>query len=193
MALLSPTLSITTSSLIVDRPGIGPVYSPLSNVFLDGHRPSYLVKSNPPTFVTPLDGVIRSYYYDVDSGLNDSYIVQKDITKGLMYKALDKWLYTEFSHVLKYLLVSDGKVKLVKSQKDADENKVSKDSTSDLELKSDYIHQTILTEHKTKEILFRIIRELGIKWYELPYKEGIVIDVIGKYIKKKLKHRIGLD
>ena len=39
----------------------------------------------------------------------------------------------------------------------------------------------------------RIIRETGIKWYELPYREGLIIDVFGKYIKKKLKRRIGLE
>ena len=118
MALLSPTIStisISSQPLIVDRPGIGSVYNPVSNVFLDGRPPSYLVKSNPPTFITPLDGIVRpSWYYDVDSGLHDSYIVQKDITKGLMFKTLDRWLYRDLAYVLKYLVVSDGKVRLVK-------------------------------------------------------------------------------
>jgi hypothetical protein len=170
--LLSPTLSLSTLSP--------------SNVILSPYSPSYMTKTNPPTFITPLGPTIIRQPMNIDSGV-DNYVVQKDITKGIMYKILDKWLYTEFSSVLKYLKVENDRVKIVKSKKEAEDNRISSDSSNDLIKKSDYIHENILTEHKTRQILMRIIRELDVKWYELPYREGILIDVFGKYLKKKLK------
>jgi hypothetical protein len=34
------------------------------------------------------------------------------------------------------------------------------------------------------------MRELGVKWYDLPYHEDLVMDVVEKYIEKKLKKMI---
>jgi predicted Fe-Mo cluster-binding NifX family protein len=41
-----------------------------------------------------------------------------------------------------------------------------------------------------REILVKIMYQLGIKWYDLPYHEELVKEVIEKYIKKKLKKHL---
>ena len=71
-----------------------------------------------------------------------------------------------------------------------EDNKVSKNSVSELEDKSDYISENILTESAMREILLKIMYQLGIKWYDLPYHEELVKEVIEKYIKKKLKKHL---
>jgi hypothetical protein len=129
-------------------------------------------------------------YVDIDTGLNDSYVVQKDVTKYFMYKTLDKWIYQDFPSVLKYLVYRDGKVSLIKKLGDKENNEVSKDSEKALEAKADFIEEKILDESRTREILIRIMRELGLKWFELPYREGLVKEVMERFLKKKLKKMV---
>jgi hypothetical protein len=129
-------------------------------------------------------------YVDIDTGLNDSYVVQKDVTKYFMYKTLDKWIYQDFPSVLKYLVYRDGKVSLIKKLGDKEGNEVSKDSEKALEAKADFIEEKILDESRTREILIRIMRELGLKWFELPYREGLVKEVMERFLKKKLKKMV---
>ena len=129
-------------------------------------------------------------YVDIDTGLNDSYVVQKDVTKYFMYKTLDKWIFNDFPSVLKYLVYKDGKVSLIKKLGDKENNEVSKDSEKALEAKADYIEDKLLNESKTREILIRIMRELGLKWFELPYRENLVKEVMERFLKKKLKKMV---
>ena len=156
--------------------------------------PSVIVNTDPLTIVSPIGTPFLyrrpGYVLDIDTGVNDSYIVQRDVTKYLRYKTLDKWIYTEFPSVLKYLIVEKDNIRLVKSESERDNNKVSSNSTSELEAKSDYIGENILTEEAMREVLIRIMRELGIKWYDLPYREDLVMDVVEKYIEKKLKKKL---
>jgi hypothetical protein len=179
------------------------VLSPLTPITLSPAPPittvsavtqSVIVNNDPLTVVTPIGPVLYNlpnrYVVDVDTGMNDNYIVQRDVTLSIMYKALDKWLYDDFPNVLKYLVVDKGQVRVVKSMQEKENNKVSNDSVSDLERKSDYIGDNILTERSTRDILIRIMRELGLKWYELPHREQLLKDVIEKYIKKKLKKHL---
>lgn len=163
--------------------------SPLSTV-----TPSVIVNTDPLTVVTPIGTPLLyrrpGFMVDIDTGVNDSYIVQRDVTKYLRYKTLDKWLYSEFPSVLKYLVVDKDNVRLVKNESERDNNKVSSNSVSELEAKSDYIGENILTEEAMREVLIRIMRELGIKWYDLPHREDLVMDVVEKYIEKKLKKKL---
>lgn len=179
------------------------VLSPLTPITLSPAPPlttlstvsqSVIVNNDPLTVVTPIGPVLYNvpnrYIVDVDTGMNDNYIVQRDVTLAIMYKTLDKWIYDDFPNVLKYLVVDKGSVRVVKSMQEKENNKVSNDSVSDLEKKSDYIGDNILTERSTRKILIRIMRELGLKWYELPHREQLLKDVIEKYIKKKLKKHL---
>ena len=178
--VLSPLTPFTLSP-------IGPMHQAVTqNVF---------VNNDQLTLVTPIGPILYNapplYRVEIDTGLNDSYIVQRDVTLSIMYKVLDKWIYSEFPNVLKYLIVDKSdNVRIIKNDEEKDNNKISNDSVDDLEKKSDYIGEKILTESVTKEILIRIMRELGLKWYELPHREQLLKDVFEKYIIKKLKKNL---
>ena len=185
--------SITLSDIsypITVRPNL------TTTIFPSIYSPSYSTLTLTPTqtytsvTTLPVVAVKPTVYVDIDTGLNDSYIVQKDVTKYFMYKALDKWLYSDYRSALKMLVYKGGKVELIKKISDKESADISHDSKDALEAKADYIEENVLTEMKTRSILIRIMRELGFKWFELPYKEELVKEVIGKYIKKKLTKMI---
>lgn len=178
------------------------VLSPLTPITLSPLPPvttvtqSVIVNNDPLTVVTPIGPVLYNtsgprYLVDIDTGINDNYIVQRDVTRSIMYKVLDKWIYDDFPNILKYLVVEkDNNVRVVKNKEEKDNNKVSSNTVSELEAKSDYLCNNILTENTMRDILIRIMRETGLKWYELPYREQLLKDVVEKYLKKKLRKHL---
>ena len=78
----------------------------------------------------------------------------------------------------------------IKKIEDKDSNNISNESAAALEAKSDFIEKHILTESKTRAVLIRIMRELGMKWFELPHREQLVKEVMERYLKKKLKKMV---
>jgi hypothetical protein len=192
-----PGLSLSPTSLTV-KTTVSPPLSPLDTFNTISPLTTYTPLSNNivgfggiGTGPLTLLGVKpSSFYVDLDTGLNDSYVVQQDVTKYFKFKTLDKWLFTDFSSVLKFLVNRDGKISLIKKLDDRDSNDVSKDSSKVLEAKADYIEEHILTESKMRAILIRIMRELGIKWFELPHRESLVKEILEKYLKTKLKKMV---
>jgi len=131
-------------------------------------------------------------YVNVDTGLNSSYIVQKDVTEYLWYRILDKWFYSdELCHLLKYLKVDNGIVKIASNENEIKENKVCDDSIENIEKKTDFIQENLLTMSDMKKLLQRIISELDYKWYELTSKEKLVVEVVERHLRKMLQERVG--
>jgi len=161
-----------------------------------------------PAIVTPVSKVITTPYstqivttnvvtpfvsvYDYDTGLNTSYIAQKEMTEYLLYRILDKWLYSdEMCHILKYLKINGNKVSYIANEDEYKNNKICNDSEDDVQKKADFIQENILGMKEMKNLLKRIIDELGYKWYELSSKEKLVVEVTEKFLRKRLKERVG--
>ena len=155
---------------------------------------SVVTSTNPLTVVTPIGPIITavrpSYVVDIDTGMDNNYYVQRDITRYLLYKTLDKWIFNEFPSILKYLVVEKDTVRVVKNEAEKEKNEISKNSSKENEMKADWIEENILGEDEMKDILRRIMIELGIKFYELPHRESLVMDVVEKYLKKKLRNKM---
>jgi hypothetical protein len=171
-----PAVVVKTDPLTVLTPTTPT--TPLANYGLLAVNPSVLVK---PRLVIDVD---------IDSGLNDSYVVQKDITLYFMNVTLEKWIYGSLSSILEFLVSKNGKIHLVKNMKERDSNNIDKDSTSVLEAKSDWLKDHILSESKTRAILVKIMGELELKWFELPHRESLVKEVMKRYLKNKLKRMV---
>ena len=169
--------------------------SPLSTVSMaSAVSQTVVVNDNPLTVVTPIGPQIiatrPSYVVDIQTGMEDNYNVQRDVTRYFMFKALDKWLFEEWNYLFKFLVADKNGIRLVKSEDEREKNDVKKDSDELLEQKADFIEEHILTEEATKEVLKRIMRELGIPFYSLPHREALVMDVLEKFMEKKLKKRM---
>lgn len=122
------------------------------------------------------------------SDLNTSYMAQREMTKYLYYRILDKWFYSdELCHLLKYFTIVNNKVELIKSESDYKNVKVSNHNDNEIQLKVDYIQENFFSVKDMKRILTRIVQELGINWYDLPQREYIVVDVVESKLKQKIR------
>jgi len=173
--------------------------SPLSPLTINSYNipsisQSFVTNSNPMTVVTPIGPMITtmkpSYVIDIDTGMDDNFYVQRDITKYLLYKTLDKWIFSEFPGVLKFLIVKDDTVTVVKNEEEKDKNEISKNSADENRKKIDWIEENILGENEMKDILKLIMYKTGVKIYDMPHKESMVMEVVEKYLKKKLRGRM---
>jgi hypothetical protein len=128
---------------------------------------------------------------EIDSGLNDNYLAQKQVTEWLLLRMLDKWLYNDdMCHILKYLKVSGGKVSVIENANEYKSNKICSDSIEDVEKKADFLEANYLDMHTMRKLLMKLVTQLGYKWYDLLEKESLVVDVVGKYLRKKLKENM---
>lgn len=151
--------------------------------------------SGPVVQVSPI--VPLKYTIDIDTGLNDNYAAQEQMTKYLLEERIIKhWVREpEFKKVLKFMKVSDGKVTLVKSEKEYENNDVSQDTKEDKKIKGGYIRENILGMKEMRKLLMRIMDEVGFKWKNLclPKEENIVMKVSRKFIKKHLRNATGIQ
>jgi len=149
----------------------------------------YSTKIVTTNVVTPL---VPVFNYEIDTGLNSSYLVQKDTTREILYLTLDKWLYSaEMSHLLKYLRVVNDKVVPIAKEDDYKTNKISGESDSIIEKKIDYIQENLLDMEQMRKILTKITEELDYKWYDLLSHKKVIMEVIERYLKKKLRMLVG--
>ena len=70
-------------------------------------------------------------------------------------------------------------------------NKICNDSVDDVEKKADFIQDNILGTTEMRKLLQRMIDELGIRWYDLPKRESLVVDAVERFLNKRLKERVG--
>lgn len=173
---------------------VNTLLSPLINV-----RPTLTIKTKPlfggPTIriVSPLrtnfnyDALLtRDGAYIYDSGIGRNPLVQDEINNDMRYKFLDKFLYEDYEDIVKRLKVSDGKVRVV-SKSESQTNDISKDTISDLEKKSDFIGDEILTISKVAKIMRKILQKTtNLRYYDLPHNEYYVMKAFAKYIRSKL-------
>jgi len=177
---------------VVSSPVISPVISPVSSVVV---TPSNIIYNN--NIVSPVPVVrsvisnvpiynsfIRPYYY-TDSGIGDNPVAIHDVVVEARHKYLDKWLY-EFSETLQLLKIENGRVIII-SHDESKLNDISKDSRRDLEQKSDYIGDEILTLTKCKKVLSLFCHKNNFKFYDVPHESRYVKKALNKYVIGKLK------
>lgn len=177
--IFSPTFSPTLN------PVYSPTLSPVSKIVVSPYSTQVVTTNLLSPYVVPA-------FIEIDPGLNDSYMAQKEMTEYMLYRILDKWLYTdEMCHILKYLKVSGNTVTQITNESEIKANKICNDSVEDVEKKGDYIQENILTEKEMRKLLQRMIQELGLKWYDLPKRESFVVDAVERFLNKRLKERVG--
>jgi hypothetical protein len=177
--LFSPTLSTTSTD----------IYYPISTI-----KTIPLVQPI-TTITTPIVQVSPYYKLQIDTGLNDNWLIQKQANEWLWYRILDYWIHeSEMRGVLKYMVIENGKVRLVKSMEEYEKNDISNDKLQDRELKSDFIEENYLSKDRMRKILIKVIEELGYKWQFLTQarEEKIIVGVTKRYLKKQFQKAMGL-
>jgi hypothetical protein len=157
-----------------------------------------VIKRSTPLFSeTRLGTIVPTVIYptvaalEVDREHHNNYFTQKQMTEWLRYRFLDKWLYDEeYSDLLKYLKLENGKVVFVKSSQEMEDNDIENDSERDIEAKIDFIEDTYLTVNEMRKLLSRIIGELGYRWYNLASHEKIIMKSVNKHLRKMFRHAV---
>jgi hypothetical protein len=114
-------------------------------------------------------------------------------TKYFYYKTLDKWLRaTDYGikHVLGYLDVNNGEVKLINDLSKYNEDKHLSDSKEDTNLKIKYIEEKIFSQSNLAKVLMKYADEINVNTYDLHKIEKFVRVVIGNHLSTMLKKAI---
>jgi len=148
-------INVTTPSSLYYTPG-----RRITNPDPEGD--SYYISSMNLSYSKPTYGVYEN--------LNADKHVRKRIINYVKYKTLDKWLYGELKHLLKY-------VKLSKK----------KNSQNDTDKKVDYLEDNIVTDNFVRKIIEKYVRETQTNWYDIPKNDYFLKEIMEKELKKKLK------
>jgi hypothetical protein len=188
-----PIIVSPTSSDIILPVKTFPLVSPITTVT----TPIVTTFTTPivTALTTPVVQLTPYYKIEVDTGLNDSWLVQKQANDYLLMRILDHWIHeSEMRSILKFMVIEGGKVRVVKSMEEYEKNDVTNDKLQDRELKSDFIEENLLNKDTMRKILIKIINELGYRWQFLsqPKEEHVVVGVTKRYLKKKFRQMMGL-
>ena len=185
---ISPIVPYTTRTFVSNVPKVNVFgYNSGYNTVYNTNNIGYNTNNIGYATTIGYPSVYKSNPFYYDSGIGENPLAQHETNKDLRYRFLDKWLYNDDNqHILKMLRV-DGKSVKVVSKSETERNDISKDSAQDLERKSDFIGEEILTLGKNKKILDALCRKNSIKYYDLPYNQKYVQRAQARYVKKKLE------
>lgn len=150
---------------------------------------SYNYKTDTPYIgINPLtSNIISSGFY---KDLNKDKSVQKNLTKYYYYKILDKWIYKELMPLLAFVDTSGDKPHLIKSLSQYDVQKLTTNSSNEIEKKINYLEKVIITRNMVKHVLKKICADNGINWYDLDKNEKKIKTIFYNYLLDKLKDAI---
>jgi hypothetical protein len=149
-------------------PVITPVYSSFISV------PSVLV---PRTFTVPI-------YND----LNNDENLRMRVLKHFYNKLFDKWLYSDFKSLLKFLYIKNDRVYFISDIKELEKAKPDDGLTADLKI--DYIKDFLVSKSYLSNMLARYTDKYRTNWYDLYNQEHSVKRYIGNRLKKRFLNTI---
>lgn len=129
--------------------------------------------------------VVAGYYPDLDKDPQ----VHRTLKKYYFYKLLDKWMYSDLKSLLAYVVLDNGKAKLINSITDYNPNSVNNSKEDDLTLKINFLENLISTD-LIKSVLERIVHKYGIHWYHLNKNEDIIKKKLEIAVKEFLEDKI---
>lgn len=162
-----------------------PVVTPVSKVTV-GPYSTTVTTTNMLSYQNPYPQYLIEPYND----LNNGYLAQKQMVDHMLWLVLDEWLYDDLCHILKYFKITDGKVHYIETVDGYKNNKICEDSQHDVELKADFIEENILGKEEMRNLLKKMIDELGYNWTEFPLRKGVVMDTVERYLKYNIKKNI---
>ena len=120
--------------------------------------------------------------------LNGNPKVHHRVTKQYRYKTLEKWLLKDLKHLLGYLKIEGGKVKLI--DKTSDYKSGENDSNDTANKKIDYIQENILTHRAAYKILYKFVHATNTNWYDLYKNEKYLVQAFDIGLRKLFKKKI---
>jgi hypothetical protein len=129
--------------------------------------------------------IVTGYYPDLDKDPQ----VHRTLKKYYYYKLLDKWMYSDLKSLLAFVVLDNGKAKLINSISDYNPNSVNNSKEDELTLRINLLENLISTD-LIKSVLERIVHKYGIHWYHLNKNEDIIKKKLEIAIKELLENKI---
>jgi hypothetical protein len=118
------------------------------------------------------------------------YSIQKKINKYFYYKFMDKYIYDEYSYLLKYLKLHNDHVVPVLNKEEYKNARLSQMDRHEVSSKIKFIEKYIFKLSDMRRLLIKILDKLDIQWTELTgstYNRKVVRELTAQQIKKQLK------
>ena len=135
-----------------------------------------------------LSPIYKNYvppYYSYQNVNNDPDLI-RSVTKYFFESTMNRWLYSDFQDLLKYLVIKKNKVHVVSSKDELSKNKIDK-NMDDMKLKILFISEYVMTKYEMKKFLKKVaLRNKLDLWKFKKYKSKIK-KILFKKIKKKLE------
>jgi len=137
-----------------------------------------------PDYSNPLR-IVTGYYPDLDKDPQ----VHRTLKKYYYYKLLDKWMYGDLKSLLAYVVVDNGKARLINSLSDYNTNSINNSKEDDLTIRINFLENLIPTD-LIKTVLERIVHKYGIHWYHLNKNEDLIKKKLEIAVKELLEGKI---
>jgi hypothetical protein len=164
--LLSPTISIEKDS---DK---------------DSDKDKKKIKINFPPFAPLYQSYIpRNYSYQ---NVNNDRDLIRNVTKYFFEGTMNRWLYSDFQELLKYLVIKKGKVHIVSNREELSKNKLD-NNMNDMKLKVKFISEYVMTKYDMRSFLKKLSLKSGVDLWKFKDYKSRVKKSIFKKIKSKLE------
>jgi hypothetical protein len=128
---------------------------------------------------------VTGYYPDLDKDPQ----VHRTLKKYYYYKLLDKWLYGDLKSLVAYVMVENGKAKLINSISDFNTNSINNLKEDDITLRIKFL-ESLISKDLVLNVLQRIVYKYGIHWYHLNKNEDIIKKKLETTLKEFLEGKI---
>ena len=135
-----------------------------------------------------LSPIFQSYVPVTNSyqNVNNDPDLIRSVSKYFFESTMNRWLYSDFQELLRYLVIKNKKVNIVGNRDDLMKNKLD-NNMDDMRTKIKFISEYVMTKYDMKSFLKRLALETGLDlWKFKKYKSKIKKSIYRK-IKKKLE------
>ena len=135
-----------------------------------------------------LSPIYQSYNsrYSTYHNVNNDRELIRSVTKYFYEATMTRWLYSDFQDLLKYLVIKNGKIHVVKSQSEMENNKLD-NKMDDMKLKIKFISEYVMTKYDMKKFLKKLALRSGLDLWKFRSNKSKVKKVLFKKLKKKLE------
>ena len=125
----------------------------------------------------------RSYSYQ---NVNNDKNLIRSVTKYFFESTMNRWLYSDFQDLLRYLIIKKKKVHVVSNEEDLLKNKLDK-NIDDIRLKIKFISEYIMTKYDMKSLLKKIALKNKIDLWKFKNYKSKIKKIIFNKIKSNLE------
>lgn len=170
--------------------------SSAKNVYLSPHSPYLLsptitvekddkkIKINLP----PVSPIYQSYI-PVDNtyqNVNNDPDLIRSVTKYFFESTMNRWLYSDFQELLRYLVIKNNKVSVVRNRDELEKNKLD-NKMDDMRLKVRFISEYIMTKYDMRNFLKKLALKTGLDLWKFKKNKSKIKKALYRKIKKKLE------